>query len=42
VVVLGGAQVTVLVSAPVILPFGLSLRVGSQAVADAEGWANPS
>jgi hypothetical protein len=42
VVVRGGAQVAVLVNAPVTLPFGLSLRVGSQAVADAEAWAGTS
>ena len=42
VVVLGGAQIAVLVSAPVTLPLGLSLRVGSQAVADAEDWASTS
>ena len=32
----GGAQVTVVVRAPVALPFGVVLEVGSTAVADAE------
>jgi Flp pilus assembly protein TadG len=36
VAVRGGRQVAVLVTAPVALPFGMSLQVASEAVADAE------
>ena len=36
VVVLAGRQVAVRVTAPVMLPFGIALPVGSEAVADAE------
>jgi hypothetical protein len=36
VAVRGGRQVAVLVTAPVLLPFGMSVRVSSHAVADAE------
>jgi hypothetical protein len=36
VVVRGAQQVTVVVTAPVALPFGMSLLVGSRAVADVE------
>jgi hypothetical protein len=39
-VVRGARQVTVVVTAPVALPFGMSLLVGSQAVADAEDPGN--